>query len=70
MLESSFSQIRTGIDIAHNHFRAFIRKKSGGFGSNALPRAGDDSHLAVQHSLGVVQVGSDLLRSCVRHACG
>ena len=64
------SKILTSINIAHNHLRPLIRKQPRRLSANALPRASDNRHLPVQHSLGVVEVSSDLLRACVGHVAG
>lgn len=59
----------TAVDIAHDNLSTFIGEESRCLGANALSRAGDNSCLAMEHAFGVVQVGRDLLSTCVRHGC-
>ena len=54
---------RTGVDIRDNDLCALIRKQPRAFSANALTRTCDDSDLASQHALRVVEVASDLVDS-------
>lgn len=62
-------QRRTLVDISYNDACTLVGEETCYFCTDTLTGSGDDCDLASQHTLGVVQVGGDLLEA-LRHGDG